>query len=76
MNCCRQCMNCYCCSCFACNTSQFINNWQACEACGYSFLFCYASCWTLCAPICIECKYGSTQSFKENCVKGFQYCFL
>lgn len=54
----KKCCNCCCCSEKAYNVACCIDVWHAYEACGLAYLFCDACCWTLCAPICIDCKLG------------------
>lgn len=76
MNFCRQCVNCYCCSYWACSNSIFINCWQALESCGFSYLYCSACFWALCAPICIDCEIGSGQTAISHCIKALKYCCL
>lgn len=56
----KKCCQCYFCSYAACNTAMCIDQWHSIEACGLSSLYCNACCWTLCAPLCIDCKLGDT----------------
>ena len=65
------------CWCFhqnAYNVAACIDYWHAQEACGLSSLYCDACCWTLCAPICIDCKCGDKDKACDNCMKSLKYC--
>ncbi len=74
MDFCKKCCNWYYMSQTACGVAQCIDNWHAIEACGLAYLFCSACCWTLCAPICIDCALGDGGKAMENLVKGIKYC--
>ncbi len=76
MDFCKHCLNCYCCSYQACVTSQSIDNWHATEACGFGCLYCYACCWTLCAPLCIDCKLGDFGVGIDHFGKGCKFFIL
>lgn len=54
----KKCCNCYFCSYKACGVAMCIDTWHAYEACSLAYLFQDACCWTLFAPICIDCKLG------------------
>ena len=51
-----------------------IDTWHAYEACSLAYLFQDACCWTLCAPVCIDCKLGESDKAMENCMKCIKYC--
>lgn len=51
-----------------------IDQWHSVEACGLAYLYCDGCYWSLCAPICINCKLGETSKAMENCLKGIKYC--
>lgn len=76
MNCCIHCLNCYCFSFQAFIVSQCIDNWHALEACGLGCLFTYACCWTLCAPLCIDCELGSRLRACNHFLKGCKYFLM
>jgi len=76
MDFCKKCCNWYCCAQQACGVAQCIDGWHAIEACGLSYLFCQACCWTLCAPLCIDCTLGDGGKAMENCTKGIKYCIF
>ena len=63
-------LQCLCLTGTAFNTACCIDEWHACEACGLAYLYCDACYWTLCSPICIECKLGDTGKACENCSKA------
>ncbi len=65
---------CLCCSATACGTAQFYNQWTSCEACGLANLNQQACCWTLCAPICHQCKMGDTTEAGRRCGLCAKYC--
>jgi hypothetical protein len=70
----KKCCQCYWCGYAACNTAMCIDQWHSIEACGLAYLYCDACCWTLCAPLCIDCKLGETGKACENCTRGIKYC--
>ena len=70
----KKCCNCYCCSYQACGVACCIDTWHSMEACGLAYLFCSACCWTLCAPLCIDCKLGDGGKAMENFSRGIKYC--
>ena len=72
----KKCCQCYCFSQTAYNTAYCVDYWHAVEACGLANLYCEACCWTLCAPLCIDCKCGDTGKACENCSKCFKYCLF
>ena len=72
----KKCCQCYWFSGCACNVASCIDQWHSIEACGLSQLYCSACCWTLCAPICIDCKCGESGPAMDNCVKGLKYCLF
>lgn len=65
-----------CCFCSgnACGTAQCYNMWTAIEACGLAQLNQQACCWTLCAPICHQCKLGDTTEAGNRCGQCFKFC--
>lgn len=67
---------CICCSYKACGVAQCIDIWHACEAFQLAYLFCDSCCWSLCAPLFIECKMGETGQAMEGCAKCFKYCLF
>lgn len=70
----KKCCQCYFCSYKACSVACCVDCWHAMEACGLAYLYCDACCWTLCSPICIDCKCGETDKSMDNFVKGLKYC--
>ena len=69
-------LQCLCLTGTAYNTAYCIDTWHACEACGLAYLYCDACCWTMCSPICIECKCGDMSAACSNCSKGLRYCLF
>ena len=69
-------LQCLCLTGTAYNAAYCIDYWHACEACGLAYLYCDACCWTLCAPVCIECKLGDAGAACSNCSKGLRYCLF
>ena len=67
-----------CCFCTstACGTAQCYNMWTAYEACGLAYLNHQACCWTLCAPICHQCKLGDTKEAGRRCGECFKFCLF
>ena len=65
---------CLCCSDRAFMTAQCYNMWTACEAYGLCVLNCQACCWTLCAPVCHECKLGDTSEALKRCTTALKFC--
>ena len=41
---------------------------------GLSYLFCEACCWSLFAPLFIDCKLGETDKAFNNLLTGVKYC--
>lgn len=72
----KKCCNCYMCSYKAYGVALCIDTWHSCEACGLAYLFCDACCWTLCAPLCIDCKMGDVGKAMESCSKAIKYCIF
>lgn len=72
----KKCCQCYCFSGCACNVASCIDQWHSIEACGLASLYCNACCWTLCAPLCIDCKLGESGPAFDNCAKGLKYCLF
>lgn len=72
----KKCCQCYFCSGVAYNSACCIDYWHGVEACGLAYLFCDGCCWTLCAPLCIDCKLGESGKAMENCMKGLKYCIF
>ena len=64
------------CSQTACGTAGCYNCWTSCEACGLAQLHQNSCCWTLCAPICHECKLGDTKKAGRSCGLCFKYCIF
>ena len=67
------------CLCFpgtAYNVACCIDMWHGYEACCLACLYMDACQWTLCAPICIECKCGDCGKAMDNCSKGCRYCLF
>ena len=67
-------LQCLCLPCWGCYEAECIDQWHGCEACGLCYLYCDACAWTLCAPICIECKCGDCGKAGDNCLKSLKYC--
>jgi hypothetical protein len=67
---------CWCFSSSAYNVAFCIDYWHSVEACGLAYLYCDACYWSLCAPLCIDCKLGETAQASENCCKGLKYCLF
>lgn len=72
----KKCCQCMCCSYVACGQARFIDMWHGVEACGKGNLYCSACCWTLCAPLFIDCKMGDFGKAMDNCVMGIKYCLF
>ena len=72
----KKCCQCYWFSTCACNVASCIDQWHSIEACGLSSLYCNACCWTLFAPLCIDCKLGESGPAMDNCTKGIKYCLF
>ena len=65
---------CLCCSNMACGVGACYDSWTSIEAYGLCYLNCQACCWTLCAPVCHECKMGDTKEAMSKCMTGLRYC--
>lgn len=64
------------CSETACGTACCYNTWTSCESCGLAQLNQQACCWTLCAPICHQCKLGDTTEAMIRCSLCFKFCIF
>jgi hypothetical protein len=69
-------LQCLCLTGTAYNTAMCIDSWHSCEACGLAYLYCDACYWTLCSPICIDCKLGDFGKACDNCMKSLKYCLF
>lgn len=65
-----------CCSPSACGVAACYNCWTACESCGLAGLNQGACCWSLCAPVCHECKLGDTDEAGKRCGLCVKYCIF
>lgn len=72
----KKCCQCCCCSYQACGVAQCVDIWHSVEACGQAQIYCDACCWTLCAPLFIDCKMGDGAKAMDNFVKCFKYCLF
>ena len=72
----KKCCQCFCFSECACNAACCIDVWHSCEAFGMACLYCDSCCWTLCAPLCIDCKIGDSGKAMESCSKCVRYCIF
>ena len=64
------------CSETACGTACCYNTWTSCESCGLAQLNQQDCCWTLCAPICHQCKLGDTTEAMNRCSLCFRFCIF
>ena len=69
-------LQCCCLTSTAYNAAMCIDVWHSCEACGLAYLYCDGCWWSLCSPICIDCKLGDAGKAMENCCKGVKYCLF
>ncbi len=71
---CGKILVCLCCSHTACQVGACYNCWTGCESYGLCALNCQGCCWSLCAPICHQCKMGDTTEAGDKLSKALRYC--
>jgi hypothetical protein len=48
--------------------------WTAAESYGLCYLNCLGCWWTLCAPVCHQCKLGDTAEATKKMTTALKYC--
>lgn len=76
MECLKKFGQCCCLSQGACNCSCFVDCWWSVESQALAGMYCCSCCWTVCSPICIECKMGDCGKGWEDCLKGLKLCLF